>query len=143
MEASYVAAGGVVFDGRGRVLVLDRPSRGEIRLPKGHVERGEEPFEAAVRETAEEAGYDDLELLFDLGAQIVEFDYRGKHITRDERYFSFRLVTDRRVARRPKDARQFDVMWLATEDALARLSYDAEREWLRRAAKALRQLEAL
>jgi 8-oxo-dGTP pyrophosphatase MutT (NUDIX family) len=113
MKTFYVAAGGVVFDGGGRVLVLDRPSRDEVRLPKGHVERDETPLEAAVRETGEEAGYDDLALLCDLGQMTVEFDYEGQHITRDERYFAFRLASDRQAERRPKDAKQFDVTWLA------------------------------
>ena len=136
MKTFYIAAGGVVFDSLGRVLVLDRPSRGEIRLPKGHVERGEVPLEAAVRETAEEAGYVDLELLGDLGTLTVEFEFDGEHITRDESYFAFRLATDRRAVRRPKDARQFEPMWLAPDEAIRRLSYEAEREWVRRATRA-------
>lgn len=48
----YVAAGGVVV-GAGRVLVLERPGRNELRLPKGHVEHGESaeaaPFERSAR----------------------------------------------------------------------------------------------
>ena len=40
----YLAAGGVVIHD-GRMLVLDRPSRGEVRLPKGHIEGGEDAAE--------------------------------------------------------------------------------------------------
>ena len=80
----YRAAGGVVLQ-QGVVpdldprqpylLVLDRPSRNEVRLPKGHIDHGESAAEAALRETVEEAGYTDLEIVADLGEQIVEFDY--------------------------------------------------------------------
>ena len=44
----YTAAGGVVTDGE-MVLVLLRPSRAEIRLPKGHVEGFETVEEGANR----------------------------------------------------------------------------------------------
>ena len=53
--ARYTAAGGVVVRGED-VLVLRRPGRDEIRLPKGHVEPGEGLAEAALRETREETG---------------------------------------------------------------------------------------
>jgi len=53
------AAGGVVIDHRGgeqRVLVVHRPAYDDWSLPKGHVEAGEDPREAALREVAEETG---------------------------------------------------------------------------------------
>jgi ADP-ribose pyrophosphatase YjhB (NUDIX family) len=40
-------------------MLLIRPSRDEVRLPKGHVEAGETLRAAALREVAEETGYDD------------------------------------------------------------------------------------
>lgn len=48
-------AGGVVFDRRGRVLLLQLAS-GQWVFPKGHVELGETQLQAALREVAEEAG---------------------------------------------------------------------------------------
>lgn len=53
------AAGAVVLDGRGRVLLVRRalePFRGSWSLPAGYQDFGEEPMEAARRETLEEAG---------------------------------------------------------------------------------------
>jgi ADP-ribose pyrophosphatase YjhB (NUDIX family) len=46
---------------RKRVVLLRRaqdPGRGRWGLPGGHIERGEDPFEAAVRETKEETNLD-------------------------------------------------------------------------------------
>jgi len=47
----------VVARDTGRALFLHDPSRGEWTSPGGGIERGERPFDAAVREFAEETGY--------------------------------------------------------------------------------------
>jgi 8-oxo-dGTP pyrophosphatase MutT (NUDIX family) len=56
----YSHAGGVVarsVDGEWEYLLVEaRRSRGEWVLPKGHIETGETPEAAAVREVQEEAG---------------------------------------------------------------------------------------
>lgn len=48
------AAGGVVLDGHGALLMIKRNGRWDI--PKGHIEHGETAVEAAVREVCEETG---------------------------------------------------------------------------------------
>lgn len=48
-------AGGVVFNAAGQVLVLGHRS-GTWVFPKGHIESGEAPLQAALREVEEEAG---------------------------------------------------------------------------------------
>lgn len=48
-------AGGVVFRPSGEVLLLGH-REGSWVFPKGHVDPGESPLEAALREVAEEAG---------------------------------------------------------------------------------------
>ena len=127
----YTAAGGVVVQ-QDRVLVLRRPSRDEVRLPKGHIERGESPQETALREVTEESGYADLEAVADLGQQTVEFEFKGAHIIRDEQYFMMRLRSPRQIEREPGEL-QFVADWLPWEQALSELTYPAEREWVRRA----------
>jgi len=118
---------------RDNVLVLDRPSRNEVRLPKGHIEDGESADVAALRETAEEAGYDDLEIVEDLGAQVVEFDYKGHHYIRNEHYFLMQLRSDRQCKRGPKDAAQFSVRWAPIASVLEELTFPAEQDAVRRA----------
>ena len=75
------------------------------------------------------------EVMADLGHQTVEFDYRGTHVVRDERYFLMGLCGSR--ADRHKPEKQFRPKWLSWEQALDKLSYQAEREWVRRARDAL------
>ena len=134
----YTAAGGVVVHDR-RVLVLCRPGRGEVRLPKGHVDPGEGPQETAVREVREESGYADLAVEADLGVQRVEFVHQERHVTRTERYFLMALSNgpDSSV----KGERQFEPEWLTWDEALAALTFEAEREWVRRARKRINEQE--
>lgn len=141
----YAAAGGVVV-GNNCVLVLDRPSRDEIRLPKGHVEPGEDLRSTALREVCEESGHADLSVEADLGAQIVEFDYQGQHYLRTEHYFLMALENGAAGGRgrhpEPPDQGdqglvegQFRPRWLPWDEALATLTFEAEREWVRRARR--------
>jgi 8-oxo-dGTP pyrophosphatase MutT (NUDIX family) len=132
----YDAAGGVVVQNN-HILVLRRPSRKEIRLPKGHIEPGESRQETAQREVAEESGYVDLEIVDDLGHQIVEFDYRDKHVVRNESYFVMRLKSPRQIERTTHE-RQFVPDWVSWDVALSQLTFEAEREWVRRARPYLR-----
>ncbi|MEE8390020.1 MAG: NUDIX domain-containing protein [Anaerolineae bacterium] len=133
----YTAAGGVVVHD-GRVLVLRRPGRGEVRLPKGHVEPGEEVQATALRETHEESGYANLAVKADLGTQVTEFDHAGQHVVRTERYFLMALTDD--VDSAPFGGEeQFEPDWLTWDEALATLTFEAEREWVRRAKEMMNE----
>lgn len=133
----YAAAGCVVTDDRGRVLVLGRPRRGEWRLPKGHLDPGEDSQAAALRETREESGFRDLVLGAPLGEQWVVFHWEGRVRRRRETYFLAQLRSSQQDSRPPEDAAQFEVHWLGPSEAASRLSYAAERNVLAKALAAL------
>jgi 8-oxo-dGTP pyrophosphatase MutT (NUDIX family) len=134
-HAYYHAAGGVVIHA-GKILLLDRPGRDEVRLPKGHIEDGESASEAALREVCEEAGYIHLDIVADLGMQQVEFTdpYRERRVTRDERYFLMRLQDEERIERDEKE-KQFSPTWAPAADAAGRLTFETEQEFVRRALR--------
>jgi 8-oxo-dGTP pyrophosphatase MutT (NUDIX family) len=134
-EKRYAAAGGVVIND-GCMLVLDRPGRGEVRLPKGHIEDGEDPAATALRETAEESGYADLDIVTDLGSQVVEFDFEGNRVVRMEHYFLLRLLSEAQVRRSKQDTAQFQPLWLPLDEVETHLTYLAEQEVARRAIAA-------
>jgi 8-oxo-dGTP pyrophosphatase MutT (NUDIX family) len=136
----YASAGGVVVDATGEsVLTLLRPKRlglggqPEVRLPKGHIEPGERRLQTALREVQEESGLSVLAVLADLGHQIVEFDWKRHHYIRDESCFLMML----RPGSPPGVAeKQFETLWLPWQEALLRVTYEAERAWIRRAQAA-------
>jgi 8-oxo-dGTP pyrophosphatase MutT (NUDIX family) len=134
----YEAAGGVVVR-EGQVLLLWRPARNEIRLPKGHVEAGETRQAAALRETREEGGVPHPRLVADLGRQQIEFEHQGFHVIRQEFYFLMTVDDFAACARSAAEAFEFEPFWTAIESAEALLTFPTEREFLRRARAALRE----
>src|SRR3989344_9072207 len=73
-----VCAGGVVLNDEGLVLVVN--SRGNSwSLPKGHLEKGESPLEAAVREIKEESGVTELDLHGYLGSYSRKKSAAGRN----------------------------------------------------------------
>ncbi len=61
------SAGGVVLNPKGEVLVVQQKD-GSWSLPKGHIQEGEDPKSAAIREIHEEAGLQDCTLVKILGS---------------------------------------------------------------------------
>jgi len=114
------------------ILLLIRPERDEVRLPKGHVEPGEPVTATALREVAEESGYDDLYIITELGQQLVAFPLGKRTIKRTESYYLMRLRSLRECVR-PDEDTQFFPIWLTWDEALEHLTFDAEREWVQRA----------
>lgn len=145
----YRSAGGVVIQQnvveglapeRAYVLLLDRPGRDEIRLPKGHIDPGESAEIAALRETEEESGFGDLRVLADLGNNQVEFDYNNEHYIRDEHYFLMGLNSARRSAQPDNDVAQFRPLWIELDAAPDQLTFAAEQDVVRRAVAEYRAL---
>ena len=92
-------------------------------FPKGHIEKGETPDDAALRETREEAGIVG-KLIGPAG--VLEYGFLGAKARVE--YF---LVEFRREAGPPEDGRKR--IWCALDDALSRLSYKNTRKLLRKA----------
>ncbi len=117
---SYQAAGGVVVDSRGQVLLIERTVNGvhEIRLPKGHIDPGEAPEDAARREVCEETGYCDVQIVQDLGWAAISFETARTRVTRDERYYLMALGSDRRQSPRFQTAEEalFTNRWASSFD---------------------------
>jgi len=133
----YKAAGGIVLDG-GKVLLLRKIQEGVIVLPKGHIDPGETPVQAAVRETIEETGYTHLEVLTDLGVLQSQYPKNGTWYIRDEYYFVMRLVDHERGPVGDYDDAEHDLvtferLWTPVAEAEGLMSFEPARSFVRRA----------
>jgi ADP-ribose pyrophosphatase YjhB (NUDIX family) len=72
------AAGGIVQNPKKELLFIHR--LGKWDLPKGKMEKGEQPQDCAVREVEEETGVKDLKLKKKIGNTYHTYDEFGKHI---------------------------------------------------------------
>lgn len=118
-----------------RVLVIRDPY-GQWGLPKGHVEEGEEPPEAAVREVREETGLERVEL----GPVIdtVDWYFRSEE-TLVHKYCTFYLMHSPKGEVEPEVEEGItECVWLPMEPAVERVSYDDTREVVRQAVRMVR-----
>ena len=138
----YQAAGGVVIRENGAwFLLLERPGRRELRLPKGHIEQGETREQAAVREVQEETGYAEVTILADLGSYTHTFyDYlKDREVTRTESYFLMQLDSEAAYTGPQYAHENFQCKWVKRDEAERLTTYESEREFIRRARRALAQ----
>jgi 8-oxo-dGTP pyrophosphatase MutT (NUDIX family) len=121
------AAGGVLVRTEGNaplIAVIYRSRYKEWALPKGKLEPGEGPLQAALREVREETGFDASPIRF-LGKTSYSFGSKPKTvlfwIMRPEGPSGF--TPSEEVER---------VEWLPIEEAIQRLDHDEERALVRR-----------
>lgn len=133
------SAGGVVVRGDEVVVIVPtrRASDGSkvLALPKGHIDPGETPLQAAVREVREETGIVG-ELVTELGETRYWYRRDGRTIPKSVSFYLFQYVEGDTSEH---DDEVEDARWLSLPGAMRELSHAAEREMV---ARALAYLEA-
>lgn len=131
-QVEFSAGGVVVRDGEVAVIVpVRRDARGSrvLGLPKGHPDPGETPEQAATREVQEETGLT-AELIEELGEIRYHYERRGR---RRHKRVAFFLFEYRSGDLADHDHEIEDARWMPLAEAVRALSYDGEREMVRRA----------
>ena len=139
-----VSAGGIVFRREPSLsarFLLIRDSYRNWGFPKGHLEGGESPAEAALRETSEETGLTELTLHGPIRIIDWHFRFRGRYIHKFCHFFLFESAVGDVVPQ--LDEGITDHRWCALDEALETLSYDNARGVLKRAADMARTLVAV
>ena len=131
------SAGGVVFrmDGGRALFLLIRDSYRNWGFPKGHLEGGEAPERAALREVTEETGVDGLVLRGEIDAIEWHFRFRGRLIHKTCHFY---LMESTSAITRPQREEGITACrWVPLDEARALISYQNARGVLERAAAML------
>lgn len=121
MSNEVLAAGGIVVDQLGRVVVVHRPRRNDWSLPKGKCEDGETDQVAARREVFEETGVLARIIEDQESVEVRYVDGRGR--LKRVRYFR---MAGQPGAFQPNDEVD-ELRWLDPTDAREILTYDSDR----------------
>jgi ADP-ribose pyrophosphatase YjhB (NUDIX family) len=129
------SAGGLVVDRRGPVaraaLIARHDRRGRLvwSLPKGHVEDGETPEDAAIREVEEETGIRGS-VLAPLGVIDFWFVAEQRRVHKTVHHYLLDAVGGELS---DADIEVVEVAWVPLEDVAAQLAYADERRLVAKA----------
>jgi 8-oxo-dGTP pyrophosphatase MutT (NUDIX family) len=135
--ARELSAGGVVVRGEEVVVIVPtrRASDGSkvVALPKGHIDPGETPLQAAVREVREETGIV-AEPVAELGETRYWYRRGGQTIPKSVSFYLFRYVEGDTADHDDEVERAW---WIGLQEAQRELSHAAERKIVAAAAQHL------
>jgi 8-oxo-dGTP pyrophosphatase MutT (NUDIX family) len=131
-----ISAGGLVIDFSGtKGLLIGRFDQKDATrerllwsLPKGHIEEGETPEEAAIREVAEETGIQS-EISRELGVIDFWFMAGGKRIHKTVHHYLFKEVGGNLA---PQESEVDEARWFPLEEIVNLLAYPDEKKLIAR-----------
>ena len=134
-----VSAGGLVIDTTGTMgLLIGRYDHKDASgkrvlwsLPKGHIEEGETPEQAAIREVAEETGITSS-ITKSLGVIDFWFMAGGKRIHKTVHHFMFTEVGGALLA---QESEVDEVSWFPLAEIVDRLAYPDEKKLIAKSAE--------
>lgn len=120
-------------------LLLERKeTNNDWTFAKGHMKEGEVPKETAMRETEEETGIKEIEILdAPLIHEEYEINYIGEKRLKINDYF-MGFVKDKEVKIQEDEIQSYK--WVTYEEALNSFKYDRRKEVLKTAQKYLQNV---
>jgi len=108
------AAGGVVKNKKGFYLFIKR--FGKWDLPKGKIEKGESPEQAALREVMEETGIEQLEIERPLNSSFHIYPWKNNYVLKKTFWYLMNTVYDGPLKPQTEEAIS-EALWLPASKA--------------------------
>lgn len=123
------SAGGIVLNKKGQVLVVSQHGR-SWSLPKGHLDPGEKPLEAAIREIYEESGVGALSLVRSLG----KYERHRIGLGADEDVSELKVIhmflfTTDQEDLKPSDPHNPEARWVEKHQVAEYLTHQKDKEF--------------
>jgi 8-oxo-dGTP pyrophosphatase MutT (NUDIX family) len=130
------SAGGVVIRehlGRWELAVIQPRGKNIFCLPKGHIDEGESPEGAALREVREETGLQ-ARIRAPLGDIQYEYRFKGKRVRKRVSFFLLEYEAGTIDALEQRMRLEVNrAMWIPLHEGLSALAYAGEKDVLKRA----------
>jgi 8-oxo-dGTP pyrophosphatase MutT (NUDIX family) len=107
------AAGGLIKNGEGEILMIFR--RGRWDLPKGKLDKGEKLEECAVREVKEETGLKNVKLISPLTITYHTYREGTKFILKESHWYLMSITGEQKLIPQT-DEDIFEIRWIKPDD---------------------------
>lgn len=133
------SAGGIVYkkDGPEIKFAIILNSYGEWTFPKGHIEKGEKPEEAATREIGEEIGLSNLKIINLIDK--IDYWFKLKDILYHKFVYFYLMETAPDSKLEAQVSEITKAVWMSGEEAEKNLKYKEDTPLLRKAVAMLSQ----
>ena len=114
---------------KGEVLVVNQ-NNNSWSLPKGHIDPGESPLEAARREIEEESGVSKIELIRELGTyERYKIGLGGNEDVSEFKVLTFFLFRTAQTRLKPLDPENPEARWVKKEEVAKLLTHPKDRDF--------------
>lgn len=131
-----LSAGGIVFNKSGEVLLTKHSSFGHWSFPKGLIDKGQTPKEAALREVKEEGGVE-AEIIDKVGFTKYVYTLEGEKRFKIVTYFLMRYLSG---SPEDHDWEVSEAGWFSEDEALKKLSFSRDKQLLKVALEKIKQI---
>ncbi len=128
MKKTY-SAGGVVTNKKGQILVVNQ-NWNSWSLPKGHIDKGEEKLEAAIREIYEESGIRKLTFVSELPTyERYKISLDGGDDKSELKVIYMFLFTTNEEELKPVDPDNPEARWVEKDEVATLLTHEKDKEF--------------
>lgn len=117
--------------GPGFMVLLIEDRFGHWTWPKGNIEKGETPQQAAIREIGEEVGLTAIRLIDNIGKMRYSYKLKGSPIDKTVEIYLFEAEGKEELKALISEIN--DARWFDPEAALSKIEYEGSREVLKKA----------
>ena len=125
---THYTAGGILYNLDNQIyLILNKQNR-TYQLPKGHIEKGENSRDAALREVREETGYRNIKIISHKTFKLYyTFNDKYSNWTESEKhtiYYVMKILNEERIHTKEQEDEKLAGGWFYLDDAIKKVSFD-------------------